>query len=205
MRTANIWVAGVILGLVAPATADRPSTTAHPVAYTEMGTKLRGGDTDVDFSALRRAAVAEPHYNGYDQLDARAARAALDAQDWKRLVALCDQQLAHDYLDLNAHLLETVADEKLAQPELADVHRRIVRGLVGAILAGGDGRSGQTAYHVIGVDEEYFLLGVLHLKSQKQSLVMQGGTFDVLDATDDQTRHRDVWFDISPFFGKGPF
>ncbi len=204
MRTAMIWVAAVILGMAAPAAADRPVKPEQSADYAHLVATLRSGDTDVDFAALRRAAVAQPRYNGYDQLDMRAARTLLDAQDWPGLVTLCDQQLAHDYLDLNAHLLETVADEKLARPEVADTHRRIVRGLVGAILAGGDGRSAATAYHVIGVDEEYFLLGVLHLKSQKQSLVMQGGAFDVLDATDDQARRRDVWFDISTFFAKGP-
>ena len=204
MRTAIIWTTLAMLGVAAPAEADRPASTAPLGTYADMIATLRDGGTDIDFAALRRAATAEPHYNGYDQLDGRAARSALDTQDWKGLAALCDRQLSHDYLDLNAHLLDAIADDKLAQPEPAETHRRVMRGLVGAILASGDGGSARTAYHVIGVDEEYFLLGLRHLTSQKQSLVLQGGAFDVLDATDEQGQHHDVWFDISSFFGKGP-
>jgi hypothetical protein len=190
-----------LLLIAAPASATT-STAPAPNSYAGMVARLKAGATDVDFAALRRAAVAQPDYRGYDQLDMRAVEPAFKTQDWKTLQSLCEAQLSHDYLDLNAHLIAAIAADKLGQPDAAALHRRIWQGEVDAIFAGGDGKSAKTAFHVLGVDEEYFLLQVLHLKSSKQSLITEGGAFDVLDATDEKGNTQALWFDISPFFGK---
>ena len=56
--------------------------------------------------------------------------------------------------------------------------------LVDAILASGDGRSYETAFHVINVHEEYTVLRILRLQPAGQSLREHNGSqFDVMEAT----------------------
>jgi hypothetical protein len=65
--------------------------------------------------------------------------------------------------------------------EKADEIRRTWISLVDSIVRQGDGKSFETAFQVISVDEEYAVLAVFGLVRVEQSLVEHGGSeFDVL-------------------------
>lgn len=78
-------------------------------------------------------------------------------------------------------------------------HERRIAGMIAAT----SGASAQTAFHVRSIREEYETLGALGLCPEIQSLTEQGGhPYDVLNARDPQTgAARELWFDISSFFG----
>ena len=79
-------------------------------------------------------------------------------------------------------------------------------------LASGDGMTQQTAIVIYsngegeGVGKEYEILQYLGLRPGSQSLIVDqksGKPFDMIEATDPKTgATRQVWFDISKFFGK---
>ncbi|WP_088309098.1 DUF4919 domain-containing protein [Novosphingobium sp. B 225] len=73
------------------------------------------------------------------------------------------------------------------------------------ILAKSDGRTQATAYKVSSVADEYAIMRVLGLQSEQQALIIpKGKAYDRLTATDPNTgAKREVWFDISSFFGRG--
>jgi hypothetical protein len=192
-----------VIGLMLATSASALQPSALPSNdYVAMTERLKDGVNDINFGQLRKAAISQAKYNGYDQLDIKPVISAFGAHDWTGVQTLCDKQLAHDYLDISAHLLDALAADKLGRPDAAALHRRIWHGMVDAILASGDGKSAQTAFHVIGVDEEYFILRIMRLKLGKQSLVVKDGAFDVLDVADEQGTQHELWFDISGFFGK---
>jgi hypothetical protein len=85
-----------------------------------------------------------------------------------------------------------------APPPAADQHR------IASLLASASGATAETAFHVRSVHEEYEILGALGLCPDTQSLVMHGRrSYDLLRTTDPRTgAPRELWFDISAFFGQ---
>ena len=72
------------------------------------------------------------------------------------------------------------------------------------VLASASGTGPDDAYVVSSVAQEYEILRMLGLERASQSLhTLNGKPFDVLTATDPETEEtREVWFDISRFFGR---
>jgi len=70
------------------------------------------------------------------------------------------------------------------------------------VIASANGTGPDDAYVVDSVAQEYEVLRLLGLQSQSLH-VIDGRPFDVLTATDPETKEaREVWFDISRFFGR---
>ncbi len=72
------------------------------------------------------------------------------------------------------------------------------------VLASAGGTGPGDAYVVSSVEQEYEVLHLLGLTVQQQSVhVINGQPFDVLTAINPNTQEtRDVWFDISRFYGR---
>lgn len=72
-------------------------------------------------------------------------------------------------------------------------HRSMFYGLLWSILASGDGKTPQTAFHVIATDEEYTVLNFMGAKLKKQSLQ---GENDVMEVEIDG-KASVMYFDVS--------
>ena len=74
---------------------------------------------------------------------------------------------------------------------------------IAALIASASGATAERAISVRNVPEEYEILGALGLCVQMQALIVQGGKhYDLLTAIDPRTgATRELWFDISSFFG----
>lgn len=72
------------------------------------------------------------------------------------------------------------------------------------VLASANGTGPDDAYLVYSVEQEYEVLRLLGLTAQRQSLhIINGRPFDVMTAINAETQEtRDVWFDISRFYGR---
>lgn len=72
------------------------------------------------------------------------------------------------------------------------------------VLASAGGTGPDDAYVISSVTQEYEILDLLGLERQSLELHrIDGRTFDVLTAVDPETGEaREVWFDISRFFGR---
>ena len=72
-----------------------------------------------------------------------------------------------------------------------------------AIMAAGDGLSAETAYKVPDIQTEYAIMRQLGIAVRQQSLIVKGKPYDLLEGTAADGSTRQVWFDISSFYGKG--
>ena len=63
-----------------------------------------------------------------------------------------------------------------------------------------DGSSAATAIKVSDVPAEYKIARKMNLRVQSQSLVTEGGSYDILNCIDEAGKPRELWFDISSFF-----
>ena len=102
---------------------------------------------------------------------------------------MADQILKGDYVDMDAHVIASMAYRGLGDTSNADFHKTVYLGLVNSITMSGDGNTAKTAYVVISTSEEYVILRAFGLIPGGQALVTEDGhTFDVLTATDQKTK-----------------
>ncbi|HSV50797.1 MAG TPA: DUF4919 domain-containing protein [Burkholderiaceae bacterium] len=81
--------------------------------------------------------------------------------------------------------------------------RGLIFGVQQVIAHSGDGRTAETAVHVLFIDEEYDWLAQKKLKLGRQSLRHIGGeTYDVMSVTDTQGVPSDIYFNITRMYAK---
>ena len=180
------------------------SATSYPQAkrqadarYKELVTKLKAGDKTVDFKELRIAYAGTIHAVDTDP-QKKAMTAALNAKKFDEAIKYADAVLAADYADMDAHLLEYIAYHESQNSEQADFHRFVLQGLLDSIMKSADGKSYETAFQVIEVDEEYVLLRFMGLMPSKQSMAEKNGhSFDVMETVNPKTKENvTLYFNI---------
>ncbi|MDB5431659.1 MAG: hypothetical protein JWP35_2775 [Caulobacter sp.] len=170
--------------LVAQAEADDPATDFRALrfAWLTSAAKKRGGDTLALTQKL-----------------AGAVRARKDAE----VAAIARQIIAIDYTDMRAHKYLRQACAILKDQVCADHEHFVEFGLLKSIVGvGRDGRSLATAWEVISIPEEYFIVEMAGLRSSQQALVFDNDKpYDVLTVTTEDGKTMSVYFDIAAFFG----
>ena len=171
--------------------------------YESLVEKLKKGDFTIDFAALRMAFTKTEGFSGYGRLD-KEAYAALDKKDYPNALKLAEERLKIDYLDLNAHFVAFVANKESGKTEKAEFHRNVLLKQIEAIEKSGDGKTPETAYVVIGTDEEYFMINYLGYKPSSQGLYRANGhIYDKMTVTNPKTNETIVlYFQIDNVFGK---
>jgi hypothetical protein len=195
-RILRLGMSLVLLGALAPRAAH--PATAQPT-YQSLLERARRGDPELDFTAFRMASA--DRLAKADAADPKLRKKMFDAlhnDQWAAVIETGNQVLAQNFLDIDAHMFVAQAYEKSGEPEKAKLHRTMGNGLIKSILASGNGRSLETAFVVISVDEEYAVLKHYRLRSEKQALVHAGEhSYDVLTAqTGDTHQEATVYFNI---------
>jgi hypothetical protein len=141
-----------------------------------------------DFTALRQAYAESPEHDPYAQkgeLPSALARLreAVSSGDDRRVAAEAEAVLALNPTFLRAHLAASAAYERLGDAVQAERLRRFVQGWLDALAAAGDGRSMETAFPVLSLDEEYALLQVAGWEPVGRRAAEENGhIFDIFEA-----------------------
>ncbi len=181
------------------------ATSAHASAFDDLVAKAERGDADVDYAALRTSFASSDHYVPYDS-DASAlaidAFKAAQAGDCPAALAKASEALKINYLSVVAHAvredcLKQQGDDAGAARELA-----IGRGIAQALLATGDGKSAATAYVVVTMSEERFVLSMQGFPEERQALLNDNGhAYDLIFGHDFKTHEeRSVYFNVDALF-----
>ncbi|HWX53362.1 MAG TPA: DUF4919 domain-containing protein [Verrucomicrobiae bacterium] len=161
-----------------------------PSEYAVLLARVQNGDTSIDFQKLRFSYMESPERkSAKDTSDQEAAMfKALNVNDFKEAIKNADTVLANEFVNLDAHYVESVAYGKLQDSGKADFHRAVFAGLFKSIIGSGDGKSPATAYVVISTHEEYVVLNVMGLTPGTQSLIHDGGhSYDRMEVKDRKT------------------
>ena len=186
-----------VAGCCAAAFAQKPA--AGP-KYYDLLAKLQGGDTKIDFRALRIAYSATDDASAYgsDRDERQVMNKALSDKKYKDAIKSADKILKTDYVNPYAHAAKAIAYRELGDAAKSEFHKAVYLGLINSIVAGADGKTPETAYVVISTEEEYAVMQALGYQAGGQSLQNSGGhTFDVLRGTDAKTgKPVTVYFNI---------
>jgi hypothetical protein len=167
--------------------------------YRALVDRLRGGDLSVDFGELRQAFTETPEYRGRMMVFYQQLWRPLGAADFPAALKAVETVLESNFVEINAHMVASIAHQQLGNPARAAFHRAVADGLLRVIMAKGDGKTPETAWEVIDVSEEYAVMRALNVTLRSQSLQMNptGPKVDVLSVTDNRTKEeRTLHFNV---------
>lgn len=158
--------------------------------------QLRGGDTAIDYTALRDAYAQSAGYDPYGEKvmdDHKAMFARLSDGDCPAASDAAGRVLTVNYLHASGHFIRWVCAMKDGRERDGQFHRAVLTGLMKSVTGGRDGRTPASAFSVVSVDEEYALLRFFRLHPGRQQLVhADGSLFDLLEFSGDDGR-RGTW------------
>src|SRR5215472_6684335 len=113
--------------------------------YNEIVSRLKAGDRKVDFKELRLAYAELPHTRDTDPAK-KAMLASLNSKKYEDALKNADRVLANDYVDMDAHYAEYLAQRELHHADQSDFHKFVFQGLLDSITKSADGKSFETAF-----------------------------------------------------------
>jgi hypothetical protein len=161
-----------------------------------------------DFRQLRMAFTKTPAYTAYSMpSDFKEVDAAIQANDLGRARELVDTLLQKNYVRIRSHLSAMIVYGRSGDKERAQHHRAFMDGLFRSIVSSGDGKTAETAFIVIDVEEEYAVLGLSGLKMLGQALDSgKDRAFDVLTVQEREgAQPTKLYFDITLPWQNSPF
>jgi hypothetical protein len=204
---AAVWVAHgqTAKTPVAPTkSAPAPTPTTKGEAketYDRIAAQIAAGDETADWTALRFAAAQADLYGKFDESEAQALMYnALGSKQYSTALFEAQQILKRNIANGNAHYVAMIVYDHLGDAAHSDAEEKIVKAISNSIFGTQTGKSAESAWVVVSVDEEYFVLRVLGLQPQKQSLITNGGrAYDEMDVFDSKNSESefDLWFDTT--------
>jgi hypothetical protein len=195
LRTLLICVSIFLCLGVSAKALDNPKD-AH-AKYEELATKVRSGDTTVDWQALRLASEVGGVAGNYDMRDANTRGIkAFNAGKFEDSLKIANEMLAHNVADGDAHFLAMISLKHLGRQAEADKEHAMLNAFFQSIMKSGDGKSAATAWFTVNVHEEYLVIRLLMgLNPKSQSLSSENGhNYDVMTVTDDSGKESTLWF-----------
>jgi hypothetical protein len=144
--------------------------------YDVLVERVKNADPAVDFKELRIAYTKTPQYDP-NKNDTRKLEMlkALSNNDNLKAIEYAKKVLADNYVNIRAHMTCATAYKMLGNEDKAKFHKHVFEGLISSIIYPGCGKSLETPFMVISVEEEYVILEVLELKLEKQELLTANG------------------------------
>jgi len=187
--------------------------TLSPVAYSVQDgpsyetllERVKKHDPAADFTALRLAYADKPPKNSGDA-DPKlvdSMHSAMRDKMYAKAIEYAEKIIQNKYVDINAHLIASVANKEQGNAEKEKFHRYVAEGLINSIINSGDGKKPETAFTVISTEEEYVILRVYGLMPGSQALLsVDGHYYDKLDATNPKTNEKvTLYFNIDRPYG----
>jgi hypothetical protein len=192
-----------------PATAEPQAapSDAKKKKYEALLEQAKKGEGAVDYGALRLAFFETPDYNPLSgMLVYRTLWGLVMQANWDEAARQAEAVLEKNYVDANAHMVASIARRQQGDAERAKFHRRWADGLIESIKAGGDGKSPDTAWHVISISEEYAIIRSMNLRAVGQALLNEKGhAYDEMKVIEPRTNTEvKLYFNVDkPFSAYG--
>jgi hypothetical protein len=197
-----------IVALSHAASAKNNSKVVVPVyhdKYSQSVKKLEAGKTKIDYAEFRESFLESEQFKTAksERSDLSSLRKAMhglmNKSKHAEVIDVAKKILSVDYTDMEAHKILRQAYKILGDTANSTRHHEIEFGLLNSIIKKGDGKTCQTAWPVIQITEEYFILEMLDAKLLQQSLDNNGGLCDKMEVQIDG-RNKTYFFEVSKVF-----
>jgi len=174
VSTHILLLLGLLLTLKAMAQPSKIIIPDCKDRYCEYVRTLESGNTKIDYLDFRNSFLKSSspgRGTAYDSLE-KLLRTDVDKENYTGIIKLTQAMLSLDYTSMLAHMYLQKAYKAIGDTLNSKKYHDIEFGLISSILKSGDGKTCETGWHVIQIDEEYFIINVvLGVKFSGQRLV----------------------------------
>jgi hypothetical protein len=204
-RTTLVFVAVLFVIFQLKAQTDSAKVIIPPYddKYSGFIKQLEAGQTDIDYKDFRESYIESQqflnrHVMIFDSLQ-KLMYTLMDNKDYKGIVKVTKQMLSIDYTSMLAHKILRQTYKAMGDTVNAKKYHDIEFGLLRSILHTGDGKTCATGWHVIQIEEEYFILDMLGAKLKEQALDNTDGLCDEMHVKTDDGK-KVYYFEITKVF-----
>ncbi len=173
--------------------------------YSELVKMLEAGQTNINYQELRKSfikseqfKVASKSFDEFERLK-KEMYSEMGKKNYQEIIELTQRMLSIDYTSMIAHKILRQTYKIVGDTAKASQYKAIQFGLLNSIVKNGDGKSCATAWPVIQIAEEYFILQMLGAELLKQTLDRNNGICDKMEVKTDEGR-RVYYFETSQVF-----
>lgn len=177
----------VIFSLAAISSYGQISIPESSDKYSDYVKKLEAGQTDIDYQDFRfsfleskQFKVARKKATEFKNLQ-NEMHQQMDKSNYEEIIKITQKMLSIDYTSMIAHKILRQTYKIIGDTSNAEKHKTIQFGLLNSIVEKGDGKTCATAWPVIQIEEEYFILQMLDAKLKQQSVDNVGGLCDKMN------------------------
>ena len=174
--------------------------------YSDFVKQLEAGKTDINYTEFRESfieseqfKVASKEKKEFDSLKTEMY-SQMDKSNSKEVIRITKAMLSIDYTSMLAHKILRQTYKIIGDTLNAKKYKTIQFGLLHSITDNGNGKTCETAWHVIQVSEEYFMLQMLGAELKKQSIDNSGGLCDKMEVKTDEGEEKTYYFETSKVF-----
>ena len=148
--------------------------------YSKLVRKLEAGETNINYREFRESFLESEQFkviaSAKPDLDTlrKTLHELMEQSKYADIVGVAKRMLSLDYTDMEAHKILQQTYKKLGDVSNQKKYHDIEFGLLNSIVKSGDGKTCRTAWPVIQVTEEYFILAMLGAKVLGQSIDQEG-------------------------------
>lgn len=172
--------------------------------YSNYVKQLEGGKTDIDYVDFRNSFLESQQFNNkgmkYDSLK-KQVYAEIKSKNYNNVIKLTKAMLSIDYTSLFAHKYLQQTYKIIGDTINKNKYHDIEFGLLYSIIRSGDGKSCETGWHVIQIEEEYFILNMIGADLQTQSISSGGkNTCDKMEVKTEEGETTTYYFEANKVF-----
>jgi hypothetical protein len=173
--------------------------------YSKLVRKLEAGQTNINYQEFRESFLESEQFKalGKQKSDLETLRKTMHElmkkSKYGETIDVAKKMLSIDYTDMEAHKILQQTYKILGDASNQKKYHDIEFGLLNSIVKSGDGKTCRTAWPVIQVTEEYFILNMIGAKLLQQSIDNSGGLCDKMEVQTERGKQV-YYFEISKVF-----
>lgn len=174
--------------------------------YSDFVKQLEAGKTDINYTEFRESFIESEQFKvaskakkQFESLK-KELYTQMDKSNSQGIIRLTKAMLSIDYTSMLAHKILRQTYQTIGDTLNASKYKTIQFGLLHSIADSGNGKTCETAWHVIQVSEEYFILQMLGVELTSQSIDNSNGLCDKMIAKTKDGEEKTYYFEISKVF-----
>jgi hypothetical protein len=174
--------------------------------YSVFIKKLEAGQTDINYKEFRESFIESEQFKiaskksqEFDSLK-KEMYSLMNKKSYHEIIGVTKKMLSIDYTSMIAHKILRQTYNIIGDTANAAKYKTIQFGLLNSIVKNGDGKSCATAWPVIQIEEEYFILQMVGASLLKQSTDYTGGVCDKMEVKTEEGDKKTYYFEISKVF-----
>ncbi len=173
--------------------------------YSKFVAQLEAGKTEINYAEFRESFIDSEAFKAAPQQAPdlgtlrRQMRELIQKSKHTEVIEIAKKMLSIDYTDMEAHKALQQAYKILGDMPNSKKYHDIEFGLLNSIVKKGDGKTPQTAWPVVQVTEEYFILQMIGAQVLNQSLISGGRLCDRMEVQTNKGKEV-FYFEVSKAF-----